>query len=80
MQRAEFGLELASLAALAAWAWPSLPSWMDRLVALVLPVRVLPARLLPLPEAAGQAAVLVLAMLLVGGMLLTFVHRALADE
>ncbi len=79
MQHAEVGLGLASLAALAAWAWPALSSWLPRLTALMLPDRV-PERLLPLPDAAGQVTVLVLVTLLLGGMLVGFVHRALADE
>jgi hypothetical protein len=79
MQRAEVALGLVSLAALAAWAWPALPSWLPRLAALMWPQRV-PERWLPLPDAAGQVVVLVLATLLIGGMLVAFVHRALADE
>jgi hypothetical protein len=39
----------------------------------------LPDRLLPLPDPEGQVVV-VLVTLLVGGTLLAFVHRALADE
>jgi predicted anti-sigma-YlaC factor YlaD len=79
MQRAEVALGLVSLAALVAWAWPALPAWLARLTALMLPERV-PGRLLPLPDVAGQAVVLVLVTLLLGGMLVGFVHRALADE
>jgi len=80
MQRVELGLGLASVAALVAWVWPALPSWIDRFVAPFLATRVLPARLVPLPEAAGHAVVLVLVVLLLGGMLIAFAHRALADE
>lgn len=80
MQRAELALGLASVVALVAWVWPALPSWIDRLVAPFLPGRVLPARLLPYPEAAGHAIVLILVILLLGGMLVAFAHRALADE
>lgn len=79
MQRVEVGLGLASLVALAVWAWPALPAWLARLATVVRPDRV-PERLLPLPDAAGQVVVLVLVTLLLGGMLVAFVHRALADE
>lgn len=80
MQSAEVWLGLASLVGLAVWAWPALAGWVDRISSLGLPAWMLPERVLPLPQPAGQAAVLVLVTLLLGGMLLAFVHRALADE
>jgi hypothetical protein len=80
MQSAEVWLGLASLAGLAVWAWPALAGWVDRIGALGLPAWMLPERILPLPQPAGRAAGFVLVTLLLGGMLLACVHRALADE
>ncbi len=80
MQRAEIGLGIAGLLALTVWGWPALTGWAGRLARVGLLERggALEGLLLP---SGGSAPLFagVLVTLLVGALLLAFVHRALAD-